>query len=693
MKKQTVLSFVLLAGALLTGCSEATDYYDPSVANAGKEQQSTSELQPESSYLDFSTTTKVNFKLNYGELGQRILVNIYVTNPYSVDEETGATELTGTPIYKLFTDDQGLLDVAFNLPSYINKVYVTTEAWGVKRYAKLSLQNGKAEADMRLSTPAASRASRRAAGDYRLWDLGSVGSGVNRIPALYSIVGWEGNAYGKIIDDNGGLLTYGSFTADDLKSIKPHLGNGQTSTFSDSKNFASTDLVNTTIAPTFENEKGETVNTDYASIYVTYIGEMGAWNQNGLGYYYYKTGEAPASRAEAQAQLKHYVVLPNSSLAGDVPYLTDLVGEYKHPTQSWNHYYNYGEANAPAWPNERVQLLFEDPETGKLSTQFPPGYTIGFFIFCKTSTSNVNTQATYQIVTDNLWYSNVAWNNDSRKNHFSAIGYKDKILYGVEDGKNTSYNDLVFSVEADPTGAIANEARQQIDIVVPEEDATETSVKTYAYEDIWPLGGDYDMNDVIVEHRRSVTFDSYNYVKEVVDSFMAVQPAGSAEYDDGFAIEIPANQRGEMTLPEGAVDETATNSIILFRSAKKVVNRWFVIKRTFTSKQLSKVGLEAEDNNPYIIANYKSDENRTEVHLPKHKCTSKANADQVGSQDDAYFVNKDGLHPFAIMLPVGSFQPVTEQLSVEEEYPYFTPWVESKMTTNADWYLNYVKKQ
>ncbi len=673
-----------LTGILLAACSHDVDLYEG--GNNGNNGSAQKELKPESEYLNFNTTNVVNLKLNYGEMGQRILLNVYTSNPLVDDEENATSKLTGTPVFKAYTDENGVFEGHAELPTYVNKLYITTDSWGVKRFAEVAISNGKAEADL-AAEGALSRTVTRASGNYKIWDLGSVGSGSNKISKLYSIVGWDGNAYGKITDGNNGLLTKGSLTANDLKIIKPHLGNGTTSTFSDKNNYASTDMVNTSIAATFKNEKGETVVTESAQVYVTYVGEMGAWFQDGLGYYYYKTGEAPASRNDALAQLKHYIVLPNSSLPADAPYLGSTIGK------NGTNYYNYGEENAPAWANERVQLLFEDPATGEISTKFPPGYTIGFFLFSKGNYGNNNcADATYKIKTDYLWYSNVEWNTDSRKYHFSALGYKDKIIYGVEDGQNQSYNDLVFTVEADPTGSIVNESRNIIPIEVPEEDATEETCRTYAFEDIWPNGGDYDMNDVIVEHRRSVTFDSYNYVKEVVDSFLPKQPAGAADYNDGFAIQIPANQRGDITLPTGAVDETETNSIILFKSAKNQRGKWFVIKRTFSGKELTKVGLEDEDNNPFIIANYKSDENRIEVHLPKHKSTSKANQDQIGSEDDAYFVNKDGAHPFSIKLPVKDFQPVTEQCAIEVEYPDFTKWVESKMTQYLDWYLNYVKK-
>lgn len=673
------LMLLLAVGGVLTACNKSKDLYEGFDRTGTQEQK---ELLPESEYLDFTTTNVVSFNVNYGALGKRILVEVYGEEPQlDYSPETGQT-ITGTPIYKMFTNDEGRFVADVALPSYLTKVWLHTASFGVPQFASADIVGGQVNLNLATS-PAGARttAGTRADGTHKIWDLGKVGS----IQNLRAIVGWEGNAYGKIIDGNGGLLTAGSLSAEDLAAIKPYLGNEKTSEFN--KYLVGTDAVNTTIYPTFTNSKGETVTTTSAQVYVTYVGEMGAWYQDGLGYYYYKTGEAPASRDAATKNLKHYMILPNSSLAGDPPYLGDHVG-------SQNGYYNYGQENAPAWANERIQLLFEDPETGEVTTNFPPGYTIGFFLVSKAKWQDNSCQdETWKVGLTQLWYSNEEWNNDSRKRHFAALGYKDKILYGVEDGQNTSYNDLVFTVEADPAGAIKNEERHDI---VPDEGgetATETTYKTYAYEDIWPTGGDYDLNDVIIEHKRTVTFDSYNYVQEVEDIFTAVQPEGSADYDDGFAIQIPETLLGNITLPANTVEETETvdgktvHTYILFYSAKNVRGREFVFKRTFGSKAVSKVALEADDYNPFVLSQYNPNAaTRTEIHLPKHKATSKADTSMIGAEDDAYFINKDGKHPFSVMMPIRNFVAVTEQQPVESDYPSYTNWVESGMTTNQDWY-------
>ena len=149
------------------------------------------------------------------------------------------------------------------------------------------------------------------------------------------------------------------------------------------------------------------------------------------------------------------------------------------------------------------------------------------------------------------------------------------------------------------------------------------------------------MNDVIIEHKRAISFNSNNYVLKVEDTFVPVQQSGAATYSNAFAVQYVASQRGSIELPAGAVDETETSSVILFPDAKSVQGNEFTVTRTFADNTLPKKNLES-DLNPFIIAQYTAGaDNRTEVHLPKKKATGKANAEQIGAEDDAYYINKD----------------------------------------------------
>ena len=89
------------------------------------------------------------------------------------------------------------------------------------------------------------------------------------------------------------------------------------------------------------------------------------------------------------------------------------------------------------------------------------------------------------------------------------------VVYGVEDGGDSSYEDLLFCIDANPNEAIQDPDRPVIDPDEPEVSETENNYMSFAYEDIWPSGGDYDLNDVIIEYHRSITFNKDNYVSEI----------------------------------------------------------------------------------------------------------------------------------------------------------------------------------
>jgi hypothetical protein len=209
---------------------------------------------------------------------------------------------------------------------------------------------------------------------------------------------------------------------------------------------------------------------------------------------------------------------------------------------------------------------------------------------------------------------------------------------------------------------------------------------TLAYEDIWPSGGDYDMNDVILEYKREVTFDYTNYVKKVVDTFTPVHDGAS--YTNAFAVQIDPQQTGTLSFATGIYREDETNSVIFFADAERSIGKSFSITREFAEGALAKKNLR--ELNPYIIVNYTvGNTKRVEVHLPKHAPTDFADASLNYTQDDAYYIKKDGKYPFAIDLPVTGFKMVTESVRIDDaaEYPHFREWADSNGATHQDWYL------
>lgn len=74
---------------------------------------------------------------------------------------------------------------------------------------------------------------------------------------------------------------------------------------------------------------------------------------------------------------------------------------------------------------------------------------------------------------------------------------------------------------------------------------SKTGWTTVAFEDNWPLVGDYDMNDLVARLRTHTYRNSSGFLKVVIEGNLA---AVGADYENGFAIRLPG-------VPRDAVDE------------------------------------------------------------------------------------------------------------------------------------------
>ncbi|MDO4164857.1 MAG: LruC domain-containing protein [Bacteroides sp.] len=677
MDKNIKYLAALALSATLTGCMDTDVYQGPSEET----------LKAESEYFDFSISNEVTFNINYGSAAKSVLLQIYSENPMTYNSD-GSFTVSGEPLYKIFTDSEGKFTGKVNLLSAIDKVYIYSPSWSVPTCLEATVENNTVSLDASSLTSVATRSAATTRATY-------TSRTIDGATNLYAIMTW--GEYGKLDDCSvlepsitEDIKNKMDVSTENLNAIQKLLWNGNDTKpnyLNNSQYVVDTEHVNTTIAKAYTDSEGIIKTVESAELYFTFLTEW-AWYQNTLGYYYYESSNVPSSPDD----VKKYILVPNASKANHVPFGVE---------GGWGYPYFEDSSNAPMALNTHIQLLYEDAE-GKVSTEFPAGYTIGFFLIpngyntCTDSNTNPGDSFYFD---KGIVYSNKEWNTNysGQQSRFIAMNSTNGVVYGVEDGgEDASYDDLMFTIYGNPNEAIQDPDRPTIN---PDEDAiytTETTSQIYAFEDQWPTGGDYDMNDVMITHKREITFNnvnSANNVTKVVDTFTPVQPAGSATYVDAFAVQYDSDLRGTIELPDGAVDETETSSVILFGDAKTVCNQAFVVTRTFSGNNVQKSTIEDDVLNPFIIAHYAAGAtNRTEVHLPKHEATSLADAEQKNSADDAYYVNKDGKHPFAITLP-SEFTPVTETVSIEVEYPDFTKWVESNGTTNTDWYKNYVKSE
>jgi len=640
------------------------------------------DVKPASEYFDFEMRQGVMLSFNLGAAGAGALVEVFNEYPF----------MAGTysrndveAVFKVFVDNNGRWSGEAKLPIAAKTLYVCANAPGLPVCETVSVENGSMSY-VAEQTRSMARAAMRsiATGDRQFY-------AIDADKNMYSLCKWgeHGN-----VTAPAGFLGDAGLDATWVSKVQSAFWNGQSSRpyyqeMDNSKFITSVEHVNTTIAKSFRNENGTVTTVEDAEIYFTFMEER-AWNQNAVGYYYYPSDQTPSS----PGLVKRVVMLPNVSTSGNVPFLMqDYENEkFCSPQANTSEQWLYKRIDAPVKMGNRIKLLFER-EDGTVTDRFPAGYTIGYFLISNgygNGYGRDHTPNDINLTPGNMGnlgyiYSNQAWNEDGRSS-FVALTDKEtgRVIYGIEDGTDKSYEDILFYIDTDLKGAIDDPERP----VIPD-DGDKLSVEkcsgTLLYEDIWPTGGDYDMNDVIVEYTRAVTFDKDNNVVEINDTFTPVWDG--ATYHNAFAYQIDGAQMGAVELPEGGRLEEATNSIVVFANAKTVQNKPFTVKRTFGGS-FSKT--DVKDYNPYIIVNYEEGRSaRIEVHLPKHLPTSMADASLNYSKDDAYYIRKDGKFPFAMDIPIHGFKPVTERSTIgsEGEYSDFTKWANGEKGYDG-WYLN-----
>lgn len=649
----------LMMGSVVTGCMEK-DLYDP--------DYNPNELPSPETYPDFSTESKRSLNVDYGIIGSNTPIELYAEYPFEQKEGMLVKKSGLMADFAAYTDDNGRFNANISLAAFQKRVYLCTSAMGLPQCIELDITPAGINFNLAEFYGTAETGGTRTV----------VGSPSGTLPylmdeslKLFSLCQW--GRYGT--PSNAGYLGEANVTGNWIKSLQRTLwGQDEKPGWLDnSKYLVDEKYTNISIATKMKKEDGTMTDVIDAKVSLTFISES-AWYQNVLGYYYYPTDKQPSDIS----QLKKYILLPNVSIAGNPPFTTIENSEYVAVDPK----------HAPLQAGSQVVLQYFD-ENGKASDHFPAGYTIGWFVISDGfKSSTINTGNRYI-------YSNASYNSNGER---KCIALNDKqtgrVVVGFEDGGDTSYDDILFFVESDPRGAIVNPDdtnKPSIDdegeVVIP--DKTMKQYGTLAFEDLWPKGGDYDMNDVVVEYQREVTFDKDNNVKKIVDTFTPVQRKGSATYNNAFAYQVDGSQLGTWTsLPEGTVYESETNSFILFPDARAVKDQSFEIVRTFASGTFKQT--ELKDYNPFIIVKYvPGNMKRTEVHLPKQTPTDYADKSQLGSLDDAYYMNKKGKYPFAIrLMSVLGFKQPAEGVAIsdESEYPLFSKWVESGCKEYTDWY-------
>lgn len=668
--KKTTLHRLLLLGVFilsLNACMKVDDYYQPPVQKA------------ESDYFDFSTTKTVRLDVNYGFEGYSPLIEIYAQNPlnenFSINEGIES-------IFKVFTDNNSSFSGDITVPGYADTLYLYSPSKGVNQCLKLPIVSSKAtysfETASTKSTKSFMATTRAKASisignnfqtiskDHQFYSLynkynSHIGSAYWRpsntaVPGLYSTV------------SPGERLTDKSTLGELLSRINKALVKKNNSNL-----VSSEEIVNISVSS--QTPAGKPLTGAHLDLVLLH--STGDYH-NAIAYYYYKTNSQPTV-----AQIKNlpkFFVFPRISA---------------------------GIPNAVL--KARLQFFGEDGKQPGTDV-FPSGYTLGWMLVADmfptdgsklywAGIQTIESRMKWAYESDQVIYSNQSANLKRQPGCISLYDTKSqKIVVGFEDQayrslaySDKSYEDILFYVEADPIEAIIDPDRPDLPIIPDGETLTTEKTKgTLAFEDIWPSGGDYDLNDIIVEYETAVTFDESNNIKKIVDTFKPVNKVGSASRLSAFGYIINSQMGTINQSVSNFHTQEESNQIIVFPNTKAIAeqNKTFSVVREFNTP-LNKVTYK-KNYNPFIVIDYKDGaKNRTEVHLPKHAASSWANSVLNGTADDAYYVHKEGQFPFAIDLPVINLEQVTERMPIgsENEYPKFTKWAESFGKENTDWYL------
>ncbi len=657
--------------------------------------------------FDFSTYHNVAVNVDYGEWAANAPVSIYDEDPMRNATAEDQSPV-GEPLCTLTLGAKGTFNSMMQLPISAKHLYFYSPSLGAPMLVQSDVANGKVSAK-RSSMAYNSHAATRAGGNeeypgFRKLKAEEI-DGAN--PGNFYTLNGDFNAYGKVEDVNG-LWTIGDVSSEDIYGIQNKLWLGKTSKPNaealapgNHERFG-VDNVNMFIDNQYEMG-GTTYDVESAEVFLTFLGEY-AWNENTFGYYYYEKGTTPNVN-----DLKKIIVFPNASVGDLAPYGTH------------NSYAKFDTKEAPASINTRVQLLYAefdaDGNPTKVTKHFPPNTTIGFFLIVNgfgaykggLSEDKVYANASYPSVSisrsegkiqlsTTKYYSNKDFNSSNIKRYvaFSIAGKENEIIYGIEDASDFSCDDFLFTLKTTPALAMKPEdPTVEIPTVEPKEEPSsnitnKTFAKTYAFEDIWPNGGDYDLSDVVVRHSRTIKYDTKNMgVKTVEDKFTFVDD-GMTEYKNAFAIVYPEAHRGSLTLPTGAIDERETGAIIVVDDVRGKNGQSYTITRTFpTAIGLSDI--EIEDINPFIVNQTTgpkyTNNNRIEIHLPNKEVTSKGRSST--DTESPWFISRDLRYPYALEIPTNTWVPCSNGVRIGSKsgaYPKYNSWVESNGTNDTDWY-------
>jgi LruC domain-containing protein len=419
-----------------------------------------------------------------------------------------------------------------------------------------------------------------------------------------------------------------------------------------------------------------------ADVWVTFVHE-GAGYRNSLGYYTYKVGNEPKTRAEIEALT---VVFPNLSFSGSGGALKS---------------------------GNKVYL-----------GQFEANTVVCWFLVADGWNGSIVTEG------KGLLYSQTELNPEKKtelKNHMVLLWDKARnlLLMGFEDinreqnGCDNDFNDAVYYATVNPVEAIKKTDVQEIEAANDSDgDGINDELDYFPYdpnkafnnfspsagnngtlvfEDLWPSKGDYDFNDLVVGYNFNLIADGKNRISTIEATFDIKQIG--ATYKNGFAFVIPISSSAiksiegqQMNVGYTKLNSNGTESgvkeTVVFIAENVTEFKGKTIKIVIDLEiPVAKSDLGSVPFNPFIVVDGKRDR---EVHLPDMAPTS-IGTTLLGQKDDyssvefgRYYKTERNL-PWALNFYT-EFKTPNEKISIDKKYPKFITWANSGGTVNPDWY-------
>ena len=660
--------------------------------------------------FDFSTVQKVNLSVDYSAIKTYgpVFFGVYAENPFIIQEDApdDLWNENVSPIYEDYTEGNGKFNAVVELPTYAKHLYIATGNFFTGMLLlEADVKDGAASVVAEGHKVYATRAATRAE------EPGVSTNDLSKLNLTNTVSGGKVTNEKVYNDWKNWLGTWNS------ASGRPdYLLNKATA---DSKLVISEEEMEglyAAVGTAFVS--GSTLNDEYSSypdllltenseVTFTLLGGSTCWNST-LGYYFYTDDNKPTNPSD----INIIMLFPNTQ-----------DGQWARATIKKVVDYNSVGVNR----GDVVQLMYypniaNNDKTGA-TTVFPKGTRIGFIlktqgwamqgnnysIKCENNKYYNNKYNTWCATTDGLSYcspigsqSNNPFLNPNGESRGAKFSYKTAsgdnfTIISFEDAMDDKdFDDLIFALK--PVGVFAP---------LPEiEHKKSSTTDVYAFEDLWPSKGDYDLNDAVVNAKHEKEFD--NKGKIIKETFYLTTYQNHVELTSGLGLTLNTQGNPSITMKKMAAGSTDVeeasftregNVYYLTDDIKGEIGTTYILELAYGSALSS--SSQMASIKPFI---YRSEGDKNwEVHIPMEAPTAKMDTSYFGKDDDRsdtsrglYYV-REGYFPFAFCLKGANIDVFKETILKRENesipinmfFPDFLKWSTSGGTTNQDWYLRY----